>query len=298
MKIYDCFMFSDEKMLLDIRLNVLNDYVDQFVIIESKYKHNGDIKNKNFDINQYSKFKNKIKYIYLDEEPEGLVSISGEDDEDKKNKSLLHNTYVRENYQRDVIAKGILDAGPEDFIIVGDIDEIPNLKNLDFENKKNHLIIFRQKMFYYKLNLYYKELVWTGTRACLKKNLKSPQWLRNIKNKKYPIWRIDTLFARNKYSNIIFINDGGWHFTNMKSPEEIFSKLNSFLHNVDFKLSGLNLDDIKKMISQKKIMYDHFADQRKVDRWNSPVVLKPADITILPEYIIKNKDKFKDWLEI
>ena len=298
MKIYDCFMFSDEKMLLDIRLNVLNDYVDQFVIIESKYKHNGDIKNKNFDINQYSKFKNKIKYIYLDEEPEGLVSISGEDDEDKKNKSILHNTYVRENYQRDVIAKGILDAGPEDFIIVGDIDEIPNLKNLDFENKKNHLIIFRQKMFYYKLNLYYKELVWTGTRACLKKNLKSPQWLRNIKNKKYPIWRIDTLFARNKYSNIIFINDGGWHFTNMKSPEEIFSKLNSFLHNVDFKLSGLNLDDIKKMVSQKKIMYDHFADQRKVDRWNSPVVLKPADITILPEYIIKNRDKFKDWLEI
>ena len=298
MKIYDCFMFSDEKMLLDIRLNVLNDYVDQFVIIESKYKHNGDIKNKNFDINQYSKFKNKIKYIYLDEEPDGLVSISGEDDEDKKNKSILHNTYVRENYQRDVIAKGILDAGPEDFIIVGDIDEIPNLKNLDFENKKNHLIIFRQKMFYYKLNLYYKELVWTGTRACLKKNLKSPQWLRNIKNKKYPIWRIDTLFARNKYSNIIFINDGGWHFTNMKSPEEIFSKLNSFLHNVDFKLSGLNLDDIKKMVSQKKIMYDHFADQRKVDRWNSPVVLKPADITILPEYIIKNRDKFKDWLEI
>ena len=298
MKIYDCFMFSDEKMLLDIRLNVLNDYVDQFVIIESKYKHNGDIKNKNFDINQYSKFKNKIKYIYLNEEPEGLVSISGEDDEDKKNKSILHNTYVRENYQRDVIAKGILDAGPEDFIIVGDIDEIPNLKNLDFENKKNHLIIFRQKMFYYKLNLYYKELVWTGTRACLKKNLKSPQWLRNIKNKKYPIWRIDTLFAKNKYSNIIFINDGRWHFTNMKSPEEIFSKLNSFLHNVDFKLSGLNLDDIKKMVSQKKIMYDHFADQRKVDRWNSPVVLKPADITILPEYIIKNRDKFKDWLEI
>ena len=298
MKIYDCFMFSDEKMLLDIRLNVLNDYVDQFVIIESKYKHNGDIKNKNFDINQYSKFKNKIKYIYLNEEPEGLISINIENDEDKKNKSLLHNTYVRENYQRDVIAKGILDAGPEDFIIVGDIDEIPNLKNLDFENKKNHLIIFRQKMFYYKLNLYYKELVWTGTRACLKKNLKSPQWLRNIKNKKYPIWRIDTLFAKNKYSNIIFINDGGWHFTNMKSPEEIFSKLNSFLHNVDFKLSGLNLDDIKKMVSQKKIMYDHFADQRKVDRWNSPVVLKPADITILPEYIIKNRDKFKDWLEI
>ena len=74
MKIYDCFMFSDEKMILDIRLNVLNEYVDHFVIVESKYKHNGDIKNKNFDLNQFSKFNNKIIYIYLDREPKDLIS--------------------------------------------------------------------------------------------------------------------------------------------------------------------------------------------------------------------------------
>ena len=66
MKIYDCFMFSDEKMILDIRLNVLNEYVDHFVIVESKFKHNGNIKNKNFNISDFSKFKNKIIYIYLD----------------------------------------------------------------------------------------------------------------------------------------------------------------------------------------------------------------------------------------
>ena len=153
-------------------------------------------------------------------------------------------------------------------------------------------------MFYYKLNLFYKELVWTGSRACLKKKLKSPQWLRNIKNKKYPVWRFDTLFSNNKYINIKLVNDGGWHFTNMKNPEEIFVKLNSFLHNVDFKLSGLNLGDIKKMVAEKKILYDHFADQRKIDKWNSKVVLKPLEISNLPEYIILNKEKFKDWLEI
>ena len=298
MKVYDCFMFSDEKMILDIRLNVLNEYVDHFIIVESKYKHNGDIKNKNFDINNYSKFKNKITYIYLDQEPSGLVSIEANIDEDKKNRKLLHNTYIRENHQRDMIYKGISNSKPDDFVIIGDIDEIPNLKNFNFEKNRNKLIIFRQKMFYYKLNLFYKELIWTGSRACLKKKLKSPQWLRNIKAKKYPFWRLDTIFSKNKYNNIKFVDDGGWHFTNMKTPEEIFSKLNSFLHNVDFKLSGLNLNDIKKMVAEKKIGYDHFADQRKVDRWNSQITLKTVDISVLPEYISNNKEKFKEWLDL
>ena len=297
MKIYDCFMFSDEKMILDIRLNELDEYVDHFVIVESKYKHNGDVKNKNFDIDQFSKFKNKITYIYLDKEPKGLISTNIKNDEDKKNRILMHNTYLRENYQRDMIRDGISEANKKDFIIIGDIDEIPNLKNLNFEEKENELFIFKQKMFYYKLNLYYKELSWTGSRACKKNKLKSPQWLRNVKNKKYPFWRMDTIFSKNKYRNVTFINDGGWHFTNMKNPEEIFSKYNSFLHNVDFKLSGLTLKDIKNMVSEKKILYDHFADQRKVDKWDSSVVLKPIDVSFLPEYIIKNKDKFKIWLE-
>ena len=211
---------------------------------------------------------------------------------------ILHNTYLRENYQRNMINDGLLNAKNDDFIIISDIDEIPNLKKINLKNEKDKILIFKQKMFYYKLNLFYKELAWTGSRACMKSKLKSPQWLRNVKNKKYPIWRLDTLFSKNKYTNIKFIEEGGWHFTNMKNPEEIFIKLNSFLHNVDFKLSGLKLNDIKKMVSEKKILYDHFADQKKVDRWDSKVILKPLEITSLPEYISSNKEKFKDWLEI
>ena len=152
MKIYDCFMFSDENMILDIRLNVLNEYVDHFVIVESKYKHNGDTKNKNFDIDQFSKFKKKITYIYNDKEPDNLISINLNDNENTKNINLTHNTYLRENYQRNIIREGISEASPEDFIIIGDIDEIPNLNNLNFEKNKKQIMIFKQKMFYYKLN--------------------------------------------------------------------------------------------------------------------------------------------------
>tara|TARA_B100000965_G_C19566770_1_gene747197 strand:+ start:966 stop:1838 length:873 start_codon:yes stop_codon:yes gene_type:complete len=290
-------MFSDEKMILDIRLNVLNEYIDHFVIVESKYKHDGSIKGKNFDIDQFSKFKNKISYIYVDEEPKKLLNINILNDEDKKNKNLLHNTYLRENSQRNMINEGIHNAHPDDLIIVGDIDEIPKLNNIKFNNLKNKILVFQQKMFYYKLNLFYKELAWNGSRACSKKRLKSPQWLRNIKNKKYPFWRFDTILSNKKYSNIEFVEDGGWHFTNMKSPEEIYLKLNTFLHNVDFKLSGLNLDDIKKMVKEKKILYDHFADQKKVEKWDSPVTLEAINILNLPDYVINNKNKFKDWIE-
>ena len=290
-------MFSDEKMILDIRLNVLNEYIDHFVIVESKYKHDGSIKGKNFDIDQFSKFKNKISYIYVDEEPKKLLNINILNNEDKKNKNLLHNTYLRENSQRNMINEGIHNALPDDLIIVGDIDEIPKLNNLKFNNLKNKILVFQQKMFYYKLNLFYKELAWNGSRACSKKRLKSPQWLRNIKNKKYPFWRFDTILSNKKYSNIEFVEDGGWHFTNMKSPEEIYLKLNTFLHNVDFKLSGLKLDDIKKMVEEKKILYDHFADQKKVEKWDSPVTLEAINILNLPDYVINNKNKFKDWIE-
>ena len=290
-------MFSDEKMVLDIRLNVLSKYIDHFVIVESKYKHDGTIKDRNYNPDDFKKFKNKITYIYIDKEPKNLLDTNIKENDDLKNRNLLHNTYIRENSQRNMINEGIINASPNDMIIVGDMDEIPKLEKINFEQVQNKILVFKQKMFYYKLNLFYRELIWTGSRACKKIKLKSPQWLRNIKNKKYPFWRVDTLFSDKKYFNVNFIKDGGWHFTNMKTPEEIFLKLNSFLHNVDFKLSGLSLEDIKKMVKERKILYDHFADQKKIDKWNSPVVLKPVDISLLPEYIINNKNKFKDWLE-
>ena len=84
MKIYDCFMFYDEDMLLDIRLNILDKYVDYFVIVESRYFHNGKNRELKFNLKNYEKFKNKIIYIVQDKEPEGIIKLKDNDDEVSK----------------------------------------------------------------------------------------------------------------------------------------------------------------------------------------------------------------------
>ncbi len=96
MKILDCFMFYDEELLLDIRMNILNDYVDFFVIVESKYFHNGKERNLKFDINKYSKFKDKIIYIVHDQEPNGIWKIGNDDNKDAIAHKKIMNAHLRE----------------------------------------------------------------------------------------------------------------------------------------------------------------------------------------------------------
>ena len=135
----------------------------------------------------------------------------------QKGEKLILNGYARDNYQRNKLFEGIKKLDDEDLIIISDLDEIPKLENIDFNKIKNKIIQFRQKIFYYKLNLYYPKFNWFGSKACKKKYLVSPQWLRNIKSKKYPFWRIDTFFNKKKYNDIHFVFDGGWHFTCIKT---------------------------------------------------------------------------------
>ena len=290
-------MYFDEDLVLDLRLNLLDDQVDYFVIVESKFNHKGEKRELKFDIDRYQRFKKKILYLVYDQIPNNLDIIKEDEDKDITISKYMFNAGKRENSQRNFIVNGLTEADNEDLILISDVDEIPNLQNLDFSKINKKIIMFKQEMFYYKFNLKLPNFSWIGTKACKKKNLKSPQWLRNIKDRKFPFYRLDTLFSDNKYSSIKFIDNGGWHFTNIKTPEEIYLKLNTFLHNVDFKLSGLELEDIKKMVKEKKILYDHFADQKKIKKWDSPVTLEAINILNLPEYIINNKDKFKKWIE-
>jgi beta-1,4-mannosyl-glycoprotein beta-1,4-N-acetylglucosaminyltransferase len=152
-------------------------------------------------------------------------------------------------------------------------------------------------MFFYKFNLLHEEINWIGSRACKKKNLISPQWLRDTKDKKYPIWRLDIIFSKNKYNSIHYVDNGGWHFSNIKSPEDIEKKFSNFLHHQDFEYSGLNLDDIKKMVENKKILYDHSADQKNY-KWTGAKTLKKVDLSQLPDYIRENYKKYDNWLDI
>ena len=204
MKIYDCTTFYSEHMMLDVRFNILNDFVHKFVIVESLFSHSGEKKKLNFDIKNYPKFKDKIIYLVIDHEPKNIVKENPNAKEQKRNNSLKR-IELSYNYME----KAISEAEDDDLIILSDNDEIPNLNSKQFKNNKNNIIIFKQLFFYYKFNLLYDRMLWFGSKACKKKYLKSFSWLRNQKNKKYPFWRLDTYFSDLKNINLQIIDDGG-----------------------------------------------------------------------------------------
>jgi len=290
-------MFFDEEMLLDLRLNIMDKYVDKFVITEATYMHSGKPKKLLFDINKFIRFKEKIIYIPIENQPPNLLTIQENDNSEIKDSKKVSNAYKREIYQIEKTQDGLVNANPDDIIIISDIDEIPNLQTLDFKSINQKLIFFRQKMFYYKLNLFYKLMPWYGSKACKKKHFMSPQWLRSIKNKKYPIWRIDILFSKEKYNSIRFIINGGWHFTNIRKPEDLEKKLLNFLHHVDFEKSGMSLNRLKKLMDDKKVMYNHSIDKRG-NKWGEGEKLQAVELDEMPEYVSKNLEKYKPWLDL
>ena len=294
MKIYDCFMYFDEDIVLDVRLNFLNEFVDQFVIIESEYNHRGEKRVPLFKIDKFKKYKDKIKYILINDIPPGIEIINKED-EDVYRKSIF-NASKRENFQRNQILKGLTEANEEDWIIISDLDEIPNLSKINLQNTKDKLIFFNQHMMYYKFNLKLNDYIWVGSKACKMKNLQSPQWIRDIKNKNYGWWRIDIFFSNRKYNNILFVEEGGWHFSYLKNPKGIEKKLKSYLHHIDYDLNPVGVEGIEKMINNKRTIYNIKADQKE-NKFDGINKLSKIDINLLPSYILENKDKFKDWID-
>ena len=296
MKIYDCFMYFDEEVVLDVRLNTLNEFVDYFVIVESIYTHKGAPRELKFNHKKFEKFKDKIIYIVDEETYPQTDEINTEDSEGEKSRKAIFNAAYRENGQRNLITRGLKEANDEDIIMVSDVDEIPKLSELNFKNINEKIILFKQDMFYYKFNLWLPNLIWTGTKACKKKNLVNPQWLRNIKDRKYSFFRIDTFFSKTKYTSIKVINDGGWHFSNIKTPKEIEFKLRSYLHHREFDLNPLSVTQIDEIIRNKQAIYDLRVD-KTVNKIGNGSILENFELNKLPEYIVTNKNKFLDWID-
>jgi len=295
MKIFDCFQFFDENMMLDLRLNMLNEHVHKFIIVENTFMHSGKRKNPVFNINNFPKFKDKIIYILVDTLPDNLYDISKIQDREKGNR-IIDNTLMIEHRQRNFILKGLIEAQENDLIVISDVDEIPNFNSINLNEINKKIIHFKQKMFYYKFNLKYSSIPWFGSRACLKRNLISPQWLRDTKTRKYPFWRLDILFSKMKYNSIQYIENGGWHFVNIKTPKEIEKKLKNFGHHWEYQVSGLNLGDIESMVNNKRAIYDYHADM-KTSKWSGKELLLKCDLIELPTYLQKNVKKYSAWLE-
>ena len=296
MNIFDCFMYFDEEQILELRLNVLDEKVDFFVIVESIYNHKGDKRDLLFNKNKFLKFSKKIIYLVYEEIPNNVELINENDDKKEKDRKYIMNAVYRENAQRNLISEGIKNANKDDLIMISDVDEIPKLESLDLKSIKNEIFIFKQHMFHYKYNLVLPNFKWTGTKAIKKKNLISPQWLRNIKDKKYPYYRIDIIFSKKKYTNLKIIDDGGWHFTNIKTPKMIRHKFKSYLHHFEFDQTNLVESDIENFIKKKQAIYNLKVDKRG-NKVGNGETLENFDIKKLPIYIQHNLEKYKDWID-
>ena len=295
MKIFDCTTFYSEHLMMDVRFNTLDEYVHKFIVSESTFSHSGEPKKLNFDINNYPKFKDKIIYVVIDKEPNDIIEIK---DKPLTTVDKRSNSIKRIELSYDYMTKSLDIALDNDLIILSDNDEIPNLGSKKFQSSNKDLFIFKQLFFYYKFNLLYDLISWHGSKAAKKKKLISMSWLKNLKNKQYPFWRLDTLFSNNKDINLDIIDDGGWHFTNLKSPEELYKKLTNYGHHDEFELSGLTVNDLRKKIEDKRVYSNPFVDKENYkERWNYDYKLIKINNELLPHYLKNNLEKFKEWFD-
>ena len=282
--------------MLEVRFNILNKHVDKFVIAESKYSHSGEKKRLNFNINKFSEFKKKIIYLAIDNEPKDIIyqtkdNAFVENEVDKRTNSIKRITY-----QRNRLMDCLTDAKGDDYILYSDNDEIPNLENFNFETNQSKILIFKQKLFYYKFNLFFDRINWYGTKGCKKKDLLSISWLRNIKTKKYPIYRLDTIFSKNKYKNVKIIENGGWHFTQLKTPKDIEIKLLNGEQHAEFKQTEKNLDYITDLVKRKKVDYDHKAKTEDY-KYSKEFSLKTVSMSDMPAFLQENSNKYSEWFD-
>ena len=263
-------MYFDEDLVLDLRLNILNDYVDEFIIAEATRDHTGREKKLNFDFKNFLKFKNKINYIVVDDLPIAIKSS-------KKNWSGHH---IRDQYQRNALSRGYKNCSDDDLIMISDIDEIPDPKKIQEFQFKNIYACFMQKNLHLKINLLnISEKNWMGTKICQRKHLKSPQWLRSIKTKKKEFWK----FYKPKEPQLIY--EGGWHFSFLKEPKDIAKKIKSYSHS---EYNKSEFTDEKKIEERIKNKVDIFDRDFKYERVN-------LDDTF-PKYILENLSKYQNWI--
>jgi len=262
-KIIDCITYFRESFVTKLRLEILKDVVDQFIICESLYDHRSRPKKINFQLHN-KKLETKIKKLIIDHEfPEP------------------NDAWKCQKYQRDFILKHLNDVGDDDYVMFSDPDEIPNPKILENFNLTKKFGIFMQNHFVYNFKtIDQHQNPWAGTRITKKKNLKSIDDLKHkilVKNiKKW--WRID------KERSIELINNGGWHFKDFFSAEEISIKLKTFAHTEFDDEKYTKIEKINNLIKKKQDVYGRGRSFETND-----------DESNLPDYVIKNKENLSNF---
>ena len=253
MRIFDCFIFNHEIELLEIRLNILNDYVDKFVITEGDMTFSGLPKESHFLNNKerFAKWEDKIILNQI-------------------NIPECESPWHREIYSRNAMIN--LDIfNDDDLIVMSDGDEIPNPEILEqaseWVSDDTHFT-FEQSCYAYWMNNLYSDK-WFGTRAATYKYVNNTT--------------VDDIREGTEDESKItgsVITNGGWHFTYLGNEDHIRQKINSFcdrhfdVPEVTENISK-NLEDGNDVLNRTHISY------RKVDLDDS-----------FPQYIIDNQEKY------
>jgi beta-1,4-mannosyl-glycoprotein beta-1,4-N-acetylglucosaminyltransferase len=274
-KVYDCFTFFNEMDLLEIRLNELDQVVDYFVVVESTRTFQKQPKPLylNIDDERIVKFKNKIIHIVVDDFPNFFTHWR------------VPKTWDYENHQRNAIARGLVNAKPDDIIIVSDVDEIPNAKKVVEHLELNEPVVFQQRFFYYFLNYIITKaspescivqknnlIFWRGSVMIRFKDFTTAREVRNLRNN----------------ISMTQIEEGGWHFSYIGGIDAIISKLKSFSHAKEAKLLLNNIDDKERISSMIASGHDLF------NRDMSFKVLPLSEP--FPEYLVNNTNKYEKLL--
>lgn len=271
--IYDCFTFFNELDLLEIRLNVLNDVVDKFVLVEATKTHAGQDKPLYFEENKarFEKFNDKIIHIIIDDYPE------------------YETSWTYENHQRNCITRGLVECKDEDIILISDLDEIPNPEIISKYSKTDGIKLLEQNMYYYFVN--YTNVtypVWRmGTKMLSYKDFFNS--LDNIKigYNEFLIEKLNQGTTPTKirlYKKVKHIKNAGWHFSYCGGIDAIAYKIKSFSHQEFNSEEFTDKEEIKKRIENGEDIF-----RRKGFKYEAVKL----DSTF-PQYILDNKEKYSN----
>lgn len=276
-KVYDAFIFFNELELLEMRLNILNDSVDYFVIVEATVTFSGLPKKLFFEENKhrFKQFEHKIIHYVTRDTPENENDLRKRLLDDKLNsldKEVINTTltsdniprgqnhWLREFYQKESIKKALSGANEGDICFISDVDEIWN-PDIFIDYTKDDIFKLQQNMYAYFVNNRSSE-PWAGTYATKYKNIKNNS-----------INHLDTP-SKTRYT---YVKNGGWHFTNLGGADRIKQKIESYGHQ------EYNNDEIKSQIKERILNNQDFIG-RKFKFW--------VDESHLPQYLLENKSKY------
>lgn len=262
MKTYDCFTFFNELDVLDFRLQELYDTVDKFIIAEANLSHSG--KPKEFILldnwNRFKQFEDKIIRVEVNDFP------------------ATHDSWVREKFQRNALARGLTELAQEDIVIVSDLDEIPraemiNLIKTDENNYDRYILgipMFQYKINYMKYHERGKQYNIIVTRG---KCFTSPQQEREFT---FP-WTPDP-------AETVYVDHGGWHFTYFGDDQNAITKIKNFAHTETDREDLIARHNIEWMVTNK---YGHHGPDHE-ERFD---IVQVDDY--FPKAITSNLEKWK-----